>query len=335
MKKALFYTTDGSTVTCGLCQHRCLVRPGRRGRCGVRENRDGELYSLVYGKVAAEQTDPVEKKPLFHFLPGSLTFSLATVGCNFSCLHCQNHTLSQTAPENSRFRVREPEEIVGIARTCGCRSISYTYVEPTVFFEFAYDCSVAAHRAGLKNIFVSNGFISSDALSMLVPVLDGINIDIKSCENSFYQDVCGGGPYGFDHILDTVRQFYARGVWVEVTTLLIPGVNDSDDELRSIARYLATISRDIPWHVSAFRPAYRMMDRLSTSASSLLRARMLGFAEGLRYVYTGNVRNEGGEDTACPECRKQLVHRVGFRVVENLLSSEFCPFCGSKIAGYW
>jgi len=334
MKEALLYHVKNGAVECNLCWHRCVIKSGRRGICGVRENRSGTLYSLVYGRVSAEHIDPVEKKPLFHFLPGTLTSSIATVGCNFKCLHCQNHTLSQAAVSNRELPSvrRTPEEIVSAAVQGGCRSISYTYSEPTIFFEFAYDCCRAARDKGLKNIFVSNGYMSREAAEMILPYLDAINIDIKAFSKPFYRDICGGS---LQRVLDNVRFFKTRKVWVEVTTLIIPGLNDTDAQLNSIAEFLADIDPEICWHVSAFSPSFLMTDRPRTSSERLRSARQIGFEAGLRYVFTGNIRDRGGEDTRCPSCSRTLIERNGFRVTSNLLASGSCPYCSEPVAGVW
>ncbi len=334
MKEARFYHADGDTVTCGLCAHRCRIKNKRRGLCGVRENRDGVLYALAYGKVSAEHTDPIEKKPLFHFLPGSLTHSLATVGCNFKCLHCQNYSLSQSGPEINRIphAAREPAEIVKTAMAAGCRSISYTYSEPTVFFEFAYDCAVRAREQGLKNVFVSNGYMTTEAAAALAEVVDGINIDIKAFSEEFYRSTCGGS---LQQVLDNVGFFRERGVWVEATTLVIPGLNDGEEELRRLAEFLCTVDPSLPWHVSAFRPTYKMTDRLPTSSQVLSRAREIGRGEGLHHVYIGNVHGGGGEDTVCAACSSTVIYRHGFSVRKNLLEQGRCSSCAAEISGVW
>ncbi|MEE4167092.1 MAG: AmmeMemoRadiSam system radical SAM enzyme [Desulfocapsaceae bacterium] len=334
MKEALLYQHDGSEVICGLCMHQCRIKPGRRGICGVRENSDGTLVSLVYGRISAEQIDPVEKKPLFHFLPSTLTYSISTIGCNFRCLHCQNHHLSQADTAESRWNsvLRSPEEVARTALSGGCRSISYTYVEPTVFFEFAYDCCLAANEVNLKNIFVSNGYMSRQAAGMLVPVLDAINIDIKSFTDDFYKNICGAR---LSHVLDNVRFFREQDVWVEVTTLLIPGLNDSDDEIRAIADFIVDVDPQIPWHISGFRPTYRMLDRPPTSPAQLQRARDIGIAAGVKYVYIGNVHDGRGESTICPGCGNTVIDRRGFMVAGNSMTGGSCPSCKTKIAGVW
>lgn len=334
LKEGRLYVADGEAVVCSLCAHRCRIPAGRTGICGVRENRAGRLYALSYGKVSAAHVDPVEKKPLFHFLPGTLTYSIATVGCNFTCLHCQNYSLSQAGRQIERIghQYREPAEIVESALRCGCRSISYTYSEPTVFFEFAYDCALIARERGLKNIFVSNGFMTPEAAALLAPVIDAINIDIKSFRNEFYVSTCGGR---LQPVLDNVRFFSERGVLVEATTLIIPGLNDSEDELGGLAGFIVSVDPGMAWHVSAFRPTYRMTDRPPTAPSTLLRAREIGLAAGLHHVYIGNVRGGGGEDTMCPSCGKTVVYRSGFTVHRNLLERGGCPACGAAIAGVW
>jgi pyruvate formate lyase activating enzyme len=334
MKEALFYQKSGSGVTCGLCMHQCRIKPGRRGVCGVRENRDGTLVSLVYGKIWAEQIDPVEKKPLFHFLPGSLTYSISTIGCNFKCLHCQNHTLSQVDFRHNQtgYIIKFPKDITEAALNGGCKSISYTYVEPTVFYEFAYDCCLAAKDLGLKNIFVSNGYMSREAARMLVPVLDAINIDIKSYNDDFYQKVCGAR---LNQVLENVRFFREQGVWVEVTTLVIPGMNDSEEEIRDIAEFIVSVDPEIPWHVSGFRPMFRMLDRPPTLPAQLQHARDTGISAGVNHVYVGNVRDGRGESTYCPACHQTVIGRRGFNVTENSMTAGSCPSCGNHIAGVW
>lgn len=334
MKEALFYHREGDSVACGLCAHRCRIKNGRRGICGVRENRDGVLYTLSYGAVSAAHIDPVEKKPLFHFLPGSLTYSIATVGCNFTCLHCQNYSLSQAGRQISQtpHLLKKPEEIVQTAVRGGCRSISYTYSEPTVFFEFANECAHLARAGGLKNIFVSNGYMSSEAASMMAEVVDAINIDIKAFSDSFYAETCGGS---LQPVLDNVAFFRSAGVWVETTTLVIPGLNDSSEELSALARFIVSVDPNIVWHVSAFRPTYKMTDHHPTSSQVLVQARKIGLEAGLNHVYIGNVYDGGGEDTTCPSCSKTVIVRRGYSVHRNLVEGGCCPFCSGAISGVW
>ena len=336
MHEALFYTIDSDqNTTCSLCSHHCHIKPGKRGLCGVRENQDGKLASLVYGRLVSENSDPIEKKPLFHFLPGSRSYSIATVGCNFHCQHCQNFEISQFPHMHDgqiTGRNRTAQAVVDAAVGAQCASISSTYVEPTVFYEFAHDCAMQAHQQQLKNVFVSNGFMTSEVTRHLAPVLDGINIDIKAFSDDFYKKLCKGR---LQPVLDTVRLMHELGVWVEVTTLLIPGLNDSPEELRDIARFIKDIDASIPWHVTAFYPTYKLIDRPPTPAETLRSARDIGLEQGLHFVYEGNIPGMGGENTFCPSCGTELITRFGFRIQEDRITGGCCPDCGEKIAGVW
>jgi pyruvate formate lyase activating enzyme len=325
---------DG-TLTCSLCAHGCHLQDGQRGLCGVRVRRNNRIDSLVYGRIVAEHVDPIEKKPLFHVLPGSLSYSIATHGCNFRCLHCQNAGISQV-PRDMAVEVsgvfRKPVAIIESALARGCRSISYTYVEPTVFFEYAYDCCLAAVAKGLKNIFVSNGYMTKEVIIELAPVLAAINIDLKSFSNAFYKEICGARV---QPVLDNIVRCREAGIWVEVTTLVIPGMNDTDRELVQIASFLAATDKSIPWHVSGYHPAYRMTGPPPTPQSTLQRARQIGLDQGLHYVYSGNRPGSGGEDTFCPGCGLLLISRQGFAVTVNRLHAGCCPACGQHLAGIW
>jgi pyruvate formate lyase activating enzyme len=326
---------EKNEVICELCAHHCRIKDGHRGICGVRENRKGVLYSLVYGWLVAEHVDPIEKKPLFHLLPGSRSYSISTVGCNFRCRHCQNFSISQPghfAADAPPGILRAPQYVVDSALNNGCQSISYTYVEPTIFFEFAYDCSVLAREQGLKNVFVSNGYMTEQTTRQLAPVLDGINIDIKAFSDDFYRKICGAR---LQPVLDTVRLMHELGVWVETTTLLIPGLNDSEAELRAIAEFIVSIDPSLPWHVTAFYPTYKMTDRPATPVQLLQKAREIGLAAGLNHVYEGNVPGSGGENSVCPSCQASLINRRGFTIEKNRLVDGRCPQCGVAIAGVW
>ena len=326
---------DGSVV-CHLCAHRCRIKPGLRGICGVRENRDGTLVSLVTDRLVTAEIDPIEKKPFFHFLPGSTAYSIATAGCNFHCLFCQNWVISQW-PRGHPDRMLPgeavtPGDIVGAARTARCASIAYTYTEPTIFFELALGTCRLAAEAGLRNVFVTNGYMTPEALALIGPVLHGANVDLKSFSDRYYRRVCGAT---LRPVLDTIRGLRLRGVWVEVTTLLIPGHNDDDAELAALARWLSKTDRDIPWHVSAFFPAYKMITTPPTPLATLERAARIGRDAGLRYVYVGNIPGEERESTACPGCGNVVVRRRGFAVLANRLEGGRCPWCRAALAGVW
>jgi pyruvate formate lyase activating enzyme len=333
MKEAMFYELEvGGQVRCGLCRFRCLIGEGSRGICAVRENRGGTLYSLVYGRLCAENVDPIEKKPLFHVMPGSRTYSIATVGCNFHCRHCQNYTISQVGPDTPiRGVERTPREVVQRALDNDCSSISYTYTEPTIFFEFAYDTARLARESGLKNIFVTNGYITREALATIAPFLDASNIDLKGFTEEFYRDVVHAS---LSEVLDSIIEYKRQGVWLELTTLIIPGLNDSEEELQGIAEFIVNnLGIDTPWHVSQFYPTYLLTDRPRTPVDTLRKARDIGRSAGLRYLYVGNVPGEGGENSSCPSCSKLLIKRHGYTIAANRVTRGACPDCGTAIAG--
>jgi pyruvate formate lyase activating enzyme len=298
----------------------------------VRENRGGRLFSLVYSKVVAANVDPIEKKPLFHFQPGTLSFSIATVGCNMHCLHCQNAEISQMPFDGGRIAGRDlsPDDAVSMALAGNCRSISYTYTEPTVYFEYAHDTARRAAEAGLKNVFVTNGYIEPGPLEAIQPWLHGANVDLKSFRDSFYRRVCRAR---LAPVLDTLKRMRSLGIWLEVTTLLIPGRNDGEDELRDMARFLYALGEDVPWHVSAYYPTYKMTDRPRTPVRTLRRAWEIGREEGLLFVYTGNVPGDEGENTTCPGCGTYVIRRHGFQVLSMDLEEGKCHRCNRDIPG--
>ncbi len=334
MKEARLYRPVGdSKVQCYLCAHRCVIGPGKRGICGVRENRDGILYSLVYGKAISQAADPVEKKPLFHFYPGTIAFSVATVGCNFRCRFCQNWEISQMPREDGRILGYDvpPRHIVWEAKRQRARSIAYTYTEPTIFFEYAYDTAVLAHKEGIANIYVTNGYMTSEMLEEFRPYLDAANVDLKSFSDEFYRKYCGAR---LQPVLDSLKKMKELGIWVEVTTLIIPGLNDSTEELAGIADFIAKeLGPETPWHVSRFHPHYRMYDRPPTPVSTIRRAREIGLRAGLRYVYEGNVPGSEGENTFCYNCGRLLIRRFGFTVLEYKIKEGKCYNCGAPIDG--
>jgi len=324
---------EGDVVRCSLCRFRCLIADGHRGICGVRENRKGVLYTLVYGRSIAENADPIEKKPLFHYYPGSRSFSVATVGCNFRCLHCQNYEISQWPRERKDIPGRElpPEQIVREAKAAGCRTIAYTYTEPTVFYEYAYDTAVLARQEGIDNVFVTNGYTSPEALERIAPHLGAANVDLKGFSDRFYREVAGATLEGD---LDTLRVYRRLGIWLEVTTLVIPGHNDDEEQLAGIADFIAgELGPEVPWHVTAFYPTYKMLDSPRTPVATLRRARQIGLDAGLKYVYEGNVPGEGGENTFCPACKELVIERSGYRLGAVRIEEGQCASCGETLDG--
>lgn len=330
MKEAILWKASDGDCLCFLCSHRCRIPDGKRGICGVRENKGGKLYSLVYGKLVSRAIDPIEKKPLYHFLPGSASYSIASVGCNFSCDFCQNWEISQV----THFRKEifgegfEPQEIASDARQRGCQSISYTYTEPTVFFEFAIDTGRLAHRLGLKNVFVTNGYQSREAIDQMIGVVDAANIDLKAFSDDFYKNRCGAR---LRPVLESIRAMHSGGIFIEITTLLIPGENDDADEIKRLAEFIASISSDIPWHVSRFHPDYKQAAKPPTPADRIFSALEIGKKAGLKYVYAGNLPAGDYENTYCPNCGNLLIQRRWFSSQKVGLSGDCCARCGEKI----
>ncbi|MBN2061724.1 MAG: AmmeMemoRadiSam system radical SAM enzyme [Deltaproteobacteria bacterium] len=335
MKEAYLYEKlKDNMVRCYLCNHRCLIKEGERGLCGVRENTGGILSSLVYGRVIARNVDPIEKKPLFHFLPGSRSYSIATVGCNFKCVFCQNSEISQMPTERREIlgERMNPEEIVNDALKTHSSTISYTYTEPTIFYELAFDTARTAVSEGLRNIFVTNGYMTEECLKDIFPNLHGANIDLKSFDDGFYKKQCSAR---LKPVLKSIETMKKMDIWVEVTTLLIPGLNDSEEELKSIARFLVDLDPYIPWHISRFHPTYHLLDSDPTPVASIHKAKEIGTGLGLKYVYTGNIPGDEGEKTLCHNCGTLLIDRYGFSVRINRVMDNKCPDCGTVIPGVW
>jgi pyruvate formate lyase activating enzyme len=334
MEACLYDKLDDQKVRCNLCAHACVIPPGRRGLCGVRQNDGGMLETLVYGRLVAQHIDPIEKKPLFHLLPGSRSFSIATVGCNFKCRFCQNADIAQM-PNDRRGAIlgssSSPEAVVAEALAQDCQSIAYTYTEPTVYFEFALETSRLAHARGLKNVFVTNGFMSREALEMAAPYLDAANVDLKAFSDEFYKTRCSAK---LEPVKDTLRRMKALNIWVEVTTLIIPGLNDDPEELGSLAAFIAEdLGPETPWHISRFHPTYKLTDRPPTPVATLSMAHEIGKRAGLYYVYMGNVPGQGGESTYCHQCGALLIERLGFFVRDNAIQQDRCPQCRTKVHG--
>jgi pyruvate formate lyase activating enzyme len=329
----LWEPVDGGAVVCNLCAHRCRLGEGKTAICAVRRNQGGRLYTMVYGKAIAAHIDPIEKKPFFHLRPGATALSIATAGCNFRCSFCQNWSISQISKGATGEIIGEqlpPEQVVAAALKAGCRAIAYTYTEPTIFFEYALETSRLAAREGIANLFVSNGYMTREMLQMIRPYLHGANIDLKGFDDRHYRRVMGGL---LRPVLDTLRNLKELGVWLEVTTLVIPGQNDSDEELRGCAGFLAGLGPEIPWHISAFHPDYKMVDVASTPRETLHRAYRIGKEAGLRYVYTGNLPGDEYESTLCHKCGEMLLQRYGFKVVRNRLKAGACPRCATPLDG--
>lgn len=332
----LWSKADGLTVRCNLCGHRCVIAVDKFGRCGIRQNIAGQLVTHSYDKIITIHPDPIEKKPLFHFLPGTRSLSIATPGCNFRCSFCQNWQISQITTNDellARCVSVPPEQLVELAVKERCDSISYTYTEPTIFFELAYDTARLAHQAGLKNCFVSNGFMTPDAVEKIAPYLDAINVDLKAFSDETYRDVCGGR---LEPVLECLTCLVAAGVWVEVTTLIVPGMNDSQEELRQIAEFIAgSLGKAVPWHISRFHGDYEMADTAATPLETLQMAGRLGKEAGLKFVYGGNATGLVDERTYCPGCGEMLLDRMGFQVSANNLREGKCPACNQPIEGVW
>ena len=336
MKEALFYTKlENAGVRCSLCPHGCVIQNGARGVCRVRENRDGTLYALNYRNCISRRADPIEKKPLYHFQPGSGTYSFAAPGCNFRCVFCQNYMISQIEDVQAPLKGIDyaPEDIVKDALAARCSSVAYTYTEPTVFIEYCLDTMPLAKEKGLKNVFVSNGYINPEIISgRLAGLLDAINIDLKFFSDEAYKKFCGGR---LEPVKESIAAYKKAGVWVEVTTLVIPGLNDSDRELSAIAGFIASVDRSIPWHVSRFHGDYKMTQVERTPVETIARACNTGLMMGLRYVYGGNMKQEMPATTYCPHCHQPVATRSSFALTGISLVNGACPHCKTPVDGVW
>jgi pyruvate formate lyase activating enzyme len=326
-------TAGSQKLRCLLCAHHCVLDDNRLGICKVRKNIGGELYSLNYDKVAATHNDPIEKKPLYHFLPGSTSFSIATMGCNFSCKFCQNNSLSVVHGENHIFgEAVPPEQIVQTALHYGSKSISYTYSEPTIYYELMYETARLAKEKGIKNVMVTNGYMSSEAIEEIAPYMDGANIDLKAFTESFYKKYCGAR---LSPVLDTIKAMKEKNIWVELTTLLIPGLNDDPKEIRELVSFIVSVDDTIPWHVSRFYPQHQLNNLPPTSPQAIFDCLKIGTEMGLKYLYAGNISADKWEDTWCPNCGELLVKRSGYFTRVQHLSDGKCGKCSHPIAGVW
>lgn len=328
MKEALYYKkTKDNGVQCFLCPHHCVISPGKRGTCGVRENRDGTLYSLNYNLVSSISLDPIEKKPLYHFHPGKLILSVGTVGCNFKCPFCQNWSISQVSPEDLRLEKIDGQRLVSLAKSYKSFGIAYTYNEPFIWYEFVLETSKIAKEEGLENVLVTNGYIEEEPFLELAPYISAMNIDLKAFTQDFYSKLCQGR---LDKVLNIISLAYSKNIHVELTNLIIPSWNDGEEEIRKLVDWVASIDKNIPLHFSRYFPAYKF-NLPPTPYETLLRAFSIA-KDKLNFVYIGNVWDLESSTTFCPNCKNELIVRNGYTIKKNLLSnSNLCPFCGKKI----
>ncbi len=337
MKPALLfekYEKDGAQkVRCLLCPHHCILDDRQVGICGVRQNLKGELFSLNYDRVAATHIDPIEKKPLYHFLPGSTSYSLAAMGCNFHCVFCQNHSLSRVEDAGQIYgEAIPPEQLVKNALRNHCQSISYTYSEPTIYFELMLETAKLAKEKGLKNVMVTNGYIGGPALEMLAPYMDAANVDLKAFTGEFYRKYCGAR---LEPVLETIKAMKQKGIWVELTTLLIPGLNTDLGEMKELISFILSVDKTIPWHVSRFYPQYKLTEVPPTDPKTMFAVLDTAKTMGIAYLYAGNVSPAGWEDTRCPQCRSVLIERQGYFTRVLKFSNGVCGTCGQAIPGVW
>ncbi len=320
-------------VQCELCPKGCIIAPGQSGECRVRVNVDGRLTVVTYGYPCSVHIDPIEKKPLYHFLPASTTFSLATVGCNLHCKNCQNWEISQENPENVKASFLPPEKIAELSKREGCASVSFTYTDPSVYYEYALDSCIAAHAAGIKTILVTAGYLNPEPVKKLYHHVDAARIDIKSMKEEFYREVCGAT---LAPVLNTCVQAKSLGCHIEIIHLVIPTLNDTDEGFKKLARWIVeNLGKETPLHFSRFFPQYNMRHLPPTPDATLDRACAIAKSEGLLYYYQGNVQNHHNENTVCPNCGKVLIERVGYSILQDVISDGKCPACGTGIYGVW
>ncbi len=330
MKEAILYSKgEGNSVRCNLCRRGCTIPDGERGFCHVRENRGGKLYSLVYGKAVAAEVDPIEKKPFYHFMPGAECFSFATVGCDFNCLYCQNSEISQVKGGRIIGEDWSPERIVEYCKEHNLPGIAYTYTEPTIFMEYALDTAKLAHKEGLFNVFVTNGYMSEEAINEMEGLIDAARIDLKGFNERIYKEVCGGVE--LEGILSSIKSLHKK-MHIEIINLVVPGYNDSEEDLRALSKWCAELDSNVPLHFIGFYPAYKMMGTPRTSLQTLLNACTIAMEEGVKFTYSGNLLDEKSESTYCPNCREQIVRRRGFLVLDNRIKGyNKCPECGEEL----
>jgi len=329
IKEAILHEKINGKVKCSVCNRRCLIPEGKRGFCLTRENRDGKLYTLIYAAVSSSAVDPIEKKPLFHFYPGSFVYSLGTVGCNFRCKHCQNWNISQAIIDEAYTVDIPPEEAIEATKRYNCKSIAWTYNEPTIWLEYTLDCAELAHKDDIKTVYVTNGYMTEETLELLSPLLDAANIDLKGMSDKFYKTVCSAK---LQPVLDNIQWMHDAGIHIEVTNLIIPGYNDSEDDIKALVRFMVEeVGVEVPLHFTRFYPYYKMQDVSPTPTETLLKARELALEEGMRYVYVGNIPGLSEENTYCYNCGELLIRRYGFQINKMNLKKGRCPSCNAKI----
>jgi pyruvate formate lyase activating enzyme len=333
-KEALYYEKlQNQQIKCTLCPHECILSSGKIGICKTRKNIDGKLFTLAYSNPCAANIDPVEKKPLYHFFPASKTFSIATAGCNLSCKNCQNSSISQVSPTKTSNYILSPKEVVQLTIEKNCKSISYTYTDPVVFYEYTLETAIIAKEYNLQNIIISAGYINQKPLLELIPYIDAANIDLKNFDNNIYKKINGAT---LNPVLETLKTLKNSRVWLEITYLLIPGINNSDEMLDEMCEWLAQNNfQNTPIHFSKFFPTYKMQDLNPTSLKDLEKAEKIAKKHGIKHIYIGNVRGNDSENTFCPNCNKTLITRNGFSTNNINIENDKCKFCGEEIVGKW
>jgi len=329
-KEALLYDKLNGNVNCHVCARTCIIAPKKRGFCQTRENMDGKLYTLIYAATSSVAVDPIEKKPLFHFYPGSTVFSLGTVGCNFRCKHCQNWTISQTTLEEASTREILPEEAIRLTKEYGCKSIAWTYNEPTIWLEYTYDTAKLAKKEDIKTVYVTNGYMTEDSFELMEPYLDAANIDLKGMSDKFYKELCSAR---LQPVLDTIKRMYENKIHIEITNLIIPGYNDSKELIRDLVKFMVDeVGVEVPLHFTRFFPYYKLNHLEPTPVETLQMAQKIAKEAGMKYVYIGNVPTADGENTYCPECGELLIDRNGFQILDDKIKkSKKCTKCGAGI----
>jgi len=331
LKLAKYWIKKGKNIQCQLCPNNCIIPEGKIGNCKVRKNIKGKLYSLVYGKPCSVAVDPIEKKPQYHFLPGTTAFSIGTPGCNMHCKFCQNYEISQANPEDIPSAMMMPEDVIKNAIKSGCRSVAYTYTEPTIFYEYVEDCAKLAHKKGLKNIFVTNGYINEKPLLDILPLIDGFHVDLKGFREDYYKNICFAK---LEPVLNTLKILKKNNRWFEIINLVVTGLNDDLNVIKEMCSWIKKgLGPDTVVHFSRFYPCYKLSDLEPTPIETLEKAADIAKKEGLKYVYIGNVPQE--DNTICPKCKKIVIRRKYFDILENNMIDGKCKFCKEKIPGVW